>query len=606
MLCFETIWAQQGVFLGAMASSRMSWNALTLMPALPPRLHVGSGSVPLLWPQSQPLALSLGLMLGNVVQAGATCYSPLCQCFRGRKLHVMMPLLKMGKVKWESRMFWVERSAIADWIAKNRLPWQPFTTFVVRFGASTKQPKTAFFGEYRTWLNMVVQKGALQVVVATAALVPPAAMVAVLKQNRHPPTLAVILETSMSTRGTFKAGPVNVCHLTLMSLLIHSFNVGSHPGIQVCREAFCKLLGIGSWRLVRTRRAFQGEDLRKYGILSLKYTTLWETQCALWKLFEVTLKFLGNVVSRTNHAAASVLSFLEKMYWSLGETLPHEPLVHVLWNPPFMYFASFPPIIIKSHSKVENSWSWKAIGNWTRKGTTSSIAARLCVGKWLVEISVEPGTWSAHPPVPSSWHLFWFVPPLCQLSICKEPESVFSINILPGVGIKWMEKGPQVPACQSAHRLHHMPEVEGQGEACQRCVRACPRSWQIDETFDWTIHGQINLLVLQDKGKTRYGHLNCHYWFYGSCEICGAAVFGQSYTKRCSKSESAILRSNSKHHTREDDLRSDCWRRRGYRIFMGFRGTEPFTGFRLLPSTKKRMVLAYSSQNFCGQHSEGH
>ena len=285
MLCFETIWAQQGVFLGAMASSRMSWNALTLMPALPPRLHVGSGGVPLLWPQSQPLALSLGLMLGNVVQAGATCYSPLCQCFRGRKLHVMIPLLKMGKVKRESRMFWVERSAIADWIAKNRLPSQPFTTFVVRFGASTKQPKTAFFGEYRTWLNMVVQKGALQVVVATAAphLVPPAAMVAVLKQNRHPPTLAAILETSMSTRGTFKAGPVNVCHLTLMSLLIHSFNVGSHPGIQVCREAFCKLLGIGSWRLVRTRRAFQGEDLRKYGILSLKYTTLWETQCTLWK-----------------------------------------------------------------------------------------------------------------------------------------------------------------------------------------------------------------------------------------------------------------------------------------------------------------------------------
>ena len=29
---------------------------------------------------------------------------------------------------------------------------------VVRFGASTKQPKTAFFGGYRTWLNLMVQK----------------------------------------------------------------------------------------------------------------------------------------------------------------------------------------------------------------------------------------------------------------------------------------------------------------------------------------------------------------------------------------------------------------------------------------------------------------
>ncbi len=196
------------------------------------------------------------------------------------------------------------------------------------------------------------------------------------------------------------------------------------------------------------------------------------------------------------------------MYWSLGETLPHEPLVHVLWKPPLMYFASFPPITITCiPSKVENSWPWKAIGNWTRKGTTSSIASRLGVGKWLVKISVEPGAWSAHPPVPSSWHLFWFVPPLRQLSIFKEPESVFSINILPGVGIKWMEKGSQVPECQSAHRLHHMPALKGQAEACQRCVRACPRSRQIDETSHWTVHGQINVLVLQDKGKTRYGHL---------------------------------------------------------------------------------------------------
>ncbi len=262
------------VFPGVTASEWMSWNVLTLMPAVPPRLCVESGGVPLLQPQSQQVALSLGLALGNVVLAGATCCSPLCQCFRGRKLHVMIPMLKMGKAKRESNMFWVERFVIAEWTAENRLLLLPFTAFVVLFGASTKQPKTAFFGEYSTWLNLVVQKGVLQVLLATAThLVPHAARVAVLKQNRHPPTLAAIRARSMSTRGTFKAGIVDrVCHILLISLMsllsTHSFNVASHPGIQVCREAFCKLLGIGSWRLVRTRRAFQGEDMRKYGILS--------------------------------------------------------------------------------------------------------------------------------------------------------------------------------------------------------------------------------------------------------------------------------------------------------------------------------------------------
>ena len=39
-------------------------------------------------------------------------------------------------------------------------------------------------------------------------------------------------------------------------------------GVQVCRDAFCKLLGVGSWRLVRTRQNFKGEDRRKYGVLA--------------------------------------------------------------------------------------------------------------------------------------------------------------------------------------------------------------------------------------------------------------------------------------------------------------------------------------------------
>lgn len=214
VLCFATIWAQQGVF-GVMTSSRMSWDVLTVMPALHPRLGVESGGVHLQLrrPQSQQMALSLGLVLalGSVVLVGATCCLPPCQCFRGRNLHVMIPTLKMGKAKRESNMFWVARSVIAARIAEKRLRLQPFTMCVVRFGASTKQPKTAFFGGYRTWLNLMVQKGVLQVVVAAAAHLVPASL-ALLKQNQRLPTLAAILERSMSTRGTFKAGFVDVCH----------------------------------------------------------------------------------------------------------------------------------------------------------------------------------------------------------------------------------------------------------------------------------------------------------------------------------------------------------------------------------------------------------
>ena len=39
-------------------------------------------------------------------------------------------------------------------------------------------------------------------------------------------------------------------------------------GIQVCREAFCRILGISGWQLVRTKRRYQGEDYRRYGALS--------------------------------------------------------------------------------------------------------------------------------------------------------------------------------------------------------------------------------------------------------------------------------------------------------------------------------------------------
>lgn len=54
-------------------------------------------------------------------------------------------------------------------------------------------------------------------------------------------------------------------------------------------------MGIGNARLVRTRHAFKGVDMRQFGAVGY----------------------------RAAQSAASVSAFLERMYWSIGETLPH-------------------------------------------------------------------------------------------------------------------------------------------------------------------------------------------------------------------------------------------------------------------------------------------
>ena len=39
-------------------------------------------------------------------------------------------------------------------------------------------------------------------------------------------------------------------------------------GVQICRDAFIRLLGISGGRLVRTRRSFKGQDMRKFSLLA--------------------------------------------------------------------------------------------------------------------------------------------------------------------------------------------------------------------------------------------------------------------------------------------------------------------------------------------------
>ena len=66
----------------------------------------------------------------------------------------------------------------------------------------------------------------------------------------HPGSLKAWLHIMFFTEA---ANLMNVNHFTF-----------PWSGVQVCREAFCKLMGISSCRLVRTRHCFQGEDQRKY------------------------------------------------------------------------------------------------------------------------------------------------------------------------------------------------------------------------------------------------------------------------------------------------------------------------------------------------------
>ena len=70
------------------------------------------------------------------------------------------------------------------------------------------------------------------------------------------------LDREGGTNGTSKALCSEIIIFKLDSLgLIRDARTA---GAQVCRLAFMKLLGVGSWRLTRTRHVFQGTDMRKY------------------------------------------------------------------------------------------------------------------------------------------------------------------------------------------------------------------------------------------------------------------------------------------------------------------------------------------------------
>lgn len=88
-----------------------------------------------------------------------------------------------------------------------------------------------------------------------------------------------------------------------------------------------RLMGIGSNRLVRTREVFRGQDMRKFGtsdaVLCCGFiVTLWHGIGASDSSTSSTS--LGAVGRRSAEATASVTSFLERLYYSTGETLPTE------------------------------------------------------------------------------------------------------------------------------------------------------------------------------------------------------------------------------------------------------------------------------------------
>ena len=63
------------------------------------------------------------------------------------------------------------------------------------------------------------------------------------------------------------SGILTKCNGTLMDPRPHGFlfsskNIHSNPGQPVCRRAFIKMLAIGSARLGRTRKRFNGLDER--------------------------------------------------------------------------------------------------------------------------------------------------------------------------------------------------------------------------------------------------------------------------------------------------------------------------------------------------------
>ena len=84
---------------------------------------------------------------------------------------------------------------------------------------------------------------------------------------------------------------------------------------------------------MRTGRTFKGLDGRAWGFLA-KNDTVLVNLFQRYSMFSLkkkvgpilSLQATGSLTNRSTPAAASVLAFLERTYWSIGETLPHEIL----------------------------------------------------------------------------------------------------------------------------------------------------------------------------------------------------------------------------------------------------------------------------------------
>lgn len=103
----------------------------------------------------------------------------------------------------------------------------------------------------------------------------------------------------------------------------------SSGGIPVCRQAFIKLLAISPARLVRTRRSYRGVDGRGWSFLVPIMSDVGLPCIArICVDHPKTSQRKGSLANRSSPATTSVLAFLERTYWSIGETLPHETLRH--------------------------------------------------------------------------------------------------------------------------------------------------------------------------------------------------------------------------------------------------------------------------------------
>ena len=95
-------------------------------------------------------------------------------------------------------------------------------------------------------------------------------------------------------------------------------------GVSVCRDARLQILGIGRDRLARCKKHFRGTDQRTLGSLSSNICHI----CFIGVSF-LGIALISLAPGQRVHsckASASVTTFLQKTYFAIAETLPHEHL----------------------------------------------------------------------------------------------------------------------------------------------------------------------------------------------------------------------------------------------------------------------------------------